>query len=359
MKKIFTVLLFVAAMAFLLGAKEPAEKKAGGKQEDARLSLPVAKVDGQPINLGSVESAFSKQSPMLRKEFENEEKQLEFIDKLVDMELLAAEAARRGYKKHSEVASVSKNQLASLMHRRIADSVEQLEPDEEALKKYYDEHHDNYHKPEKARARHILISDKAKADKLLADLKGRKVSQHEFRRLAQENSEDEDTRLRGGDLTFFTKAEDRKEGDPEVAPEIVQATFKMKKNGEIHPQLVKSAKGYHVVMRTGHRDAMDLSFEQARDRLVVLVRREMRKTQIEDQINALKERFKVEISEENLKHVVIDLSVGPPEPDAKGGLTKKERRAKKKHLLTDNRPPKPQPIKRVKKPVAMPAKAEK
>lgn len=335
-RALLAVFALIVTALLSLGAKTSTEKVSDKKdeKEKERLALPVAKVNDTTLTLEYVEQATSRQSPILRRELADEAKLNEFVDRLINMELLAEEAARRGFKDHDEVASVLKNQLASLMHRQIADSIEEVTPDEEALKKYYNDNQENYHKPEKVRARHILISDKAKAEKLLADLiEKKKVSQHEFRRLAQENSEDESTRLRGGDLTFFTRVEDRKEGDPEIDEAIVNAVFKLKKNGDIHQKLVKTDKGYHIIMRTGHRDKMDLSFEDSRDRLVVLVRREQRKQQVEDAIASLKERFPVEIHEENLKHVVIDLSVGPPDPNAKGGLTPQEKQKRQNAMV--------------------------
>ena len=61
-------------------------------------------------------------------------------------------------------------------------------------------------------------------------------------------------------------------------------------------------------MRTGHRSKMDLSFEDSKDRIKLLVGRELRKQQVEERIDKLKEKYPVEIFEENLKYVVIDLS---------------------------------------------------
>jgi parvulin-like peptidyl-prolyl isomerase len=311
---------------------EPKTEPKTDPKDDPRLKLPVAKIDGKEMSLGYLESTAQRQSPLQRKELEDAAKRKEFLEKLINMELLAVEAARRGYEKHEEVETVLKNQLASLMHRRIADGIAEEEPTEDAMRKYYDEHIDNYKKPEKMRARHILVSDEAKAKGLLADVLKKKPSQYEFRRLAQENSEDEDTRLRGGDLTFFPRPAEHREGDPKVEPEVAEAAFTIKENGDVHPQLVKSSKGYHVIMRTGHRDKMDLSFEDSKDRLVLLVKREERKNKVEAAIDALKEKFPVELHEENLKEVVIDLSGGPPEPNAKGGLTPKEREEKRKAL---------------------------
>ncbi|MBW2276373.1 MAG: peptidyl-prolyl cis-trans isomerase [Deltaproteobacteria bacterium] len=325
-KQIKTALAGVALIAVIavlaLAAKPEAE-------DDARLAQPVAKIDGEAMTLGYFESTAQRQSPLQRKELDDEAKRKEFLEKLINMELLAAEAARRGFDNHEEVQTVLKNQLASLMHRRIADEIQEVDPTEDTMRKYYDDHVDNYKKPEKMRARHILVSDKGKAEQLLSDVVKKKPSQYEFRRLAQKNSEDESTRLRGGDLTFFPPPGDRREGDPEVEPEVAEAAFKIKENGDVHPELVKSSKGYHVIMRTGHREKMDLTFDDAKERLVLLVKREERKNKVEGSIDALKEKFPVVLHEENLKDVVIDLSGGPPEPNAKGGLTAKERKEKR------------------------------
>jgi parvulin-like peptidyl-prolyl isomerase len=335
-RSIATALAGAAIAALLallaLGAKPEADKDEASKDE-ARLALPVAKIDGQAMTLEYFESTAQRQSPLMRKELEDEAKRKDFLEKLINMELLAAEAERRGYSKHEEVQTVLKNQLASLMHRRIADGIAEEDPTEDAMRKYYEDNIDNYKKPEKMRARHILVTDKAKAEQLLKDVLKKKPSQYEFRRLAQENSEDEETRLRGGDLTFFPRPADKREGDPDVEPEVAEAAFKIKENGDVHPELVKSSKGYHVIMRTGHREKMDLTFEDSKDRLTLLVKREERKNKVEAAIDALKERFPVELQEENLKDVVIDLSAGgPPEPNAKGGLTPKEREQKRKAI---------------------------
>jgi len=301
-------------------------------EEQARLGLPVAEVAGVRMTVGDLESAIAKQSPLMRKELEDPDKLKEFLDKLLNMEVLAAEAARRGYDKDPEVVSVLRNQLASLMHRQIADTIAETQPTDEDLRAYYEANIDSYRKPAKVRARHILISAEDKARELLDNVKRNKPSQYEFRRLAQENSEDEATRLRGGDLTFFPMPGERKDDDPEVPDPVAEAAFRIKENGEILPELVKSDKGFHIIMRTGWRDRLDLGFEGIRDRLVMLVQREQRKDSVEKAIDDLEKRFRIELKEENLKDVVIDLTGGPPEPAAPGGLTKQEKQKIDKDL---------------------------
>ena len=334
--KIYIPAAFILAAAALAIAAKGGSDKVDSEQDQARKKLVVAEIDGKEMKLGYFEAAANKQSPLMRKGLADKAKSLEFLDKLINMELLAAEAKRRGYDIHAEVESVKKNQLASLMHKKIADEIKDEEPGKDALLEYYEEHSDSYNKPEKVRARHILMADKEKAAALLKKILAKKPSQYEFRRMAQENSEDESTRLRGGDLTFFSRPQDSREGDPKVPKALADAVFSLKENGEIHDKLVETEMGSHIVMRTGHREKMSLSFEEAQDRLTLLVKRETRKDSVEAGIDALKKEFAVKLHEENLKDVVIDLSGGPPEPGAKGGLTPRERVKIKKALKTKN-----------------------
>jgi peptidyl-prolyl cis-trans isomerase C len=295
-------------------AAAPSPKSpADAAEEKARLAKPIAKVDGVEIPMSEIEMYIDRQNPMARAELADSAKRKELIDRLISMELLAKEAARRGFSSDPEVASVRKNQLASLMHNKIAEETPEVEPTEEQMRAYYDAHADSYNKPEKVRARHILISDKAKAEKLLADMLAKSPSQYEFRRIAQEQSEDAATKSRGGDLTFFPRQAERGPEDPEVPEAVAAAAFELKENGQIARKLVKSDKGYHIVMRTGHRDKMNLSFEDAKDRLSVLVKRDARKSAIEAAIDGLEKRFPITMHEENLKDVVIDLSEGAKE----------------------------------------------
>ncbi len=277
-------------------------------EEAARRALKVAEVGDRTITLGDMEDALASQPPMFRQEFASKEKQKELLDSLIQTVLLAEEAERRGFDKDPEVAAVAKNKMASLMHRKLVESADKITPSDEDLKKYYDAHLSDYHKPEKMRARHILMKDKAAAEAKLKELLGKKVELYEFRKIAKELTEDEATKKNGGDLGFFTKVSDRKEGDPEVPAPLVEAAFTLKKNGEIYPKLIETDAGYHILMRTGYRSKLDVSFEDAKERLAVLVQRDLRREAVEAGIEKLKTKFPVEVLEENLKHVVIDLS---------------------------------------------------
>ena len=61
-------------------------------------------------------------------------------------------------------------------------------------------------------------------------------------------------------------------------------------------------------MRTGYRKAINLQFEDARDRIIKLVQRQTHKNNVENALARLQEKYPVSLYEENLKHVVIDLT---------------------------------------------------
>ena len=282
--------------------------EADDEKEKARIALPVVTVNDRTITIATIEKIVSQMTPMQVGDLKDPARMEKFIDRLVKTDLMAEEAKRRGFDKDDEVTSIYKNKLASLMHRRIVEESDKAEPAEEDLKKYYDEHYDDYHKPEKTRARHILIKDKAKAEETLKKALGEKIKQPDFRKLAKERTENENTKKQGGDLGFFTRVADRKEDDKQIDPALVEAAFGLKANGDVHPKLIKTDEGYHILMRTGHRKKMDFSFEESKDRLTILVKREMRKKTVEEKMEKLKERYPVDVSEENLKHVVIELA---------------------------------------------------
>jgi len=272
----------------------------------------LAEVNGKKITVNDFETAARRASPMQIQELGTPQGKKKFLDQMIRMWLLAQKARAAGLDKDPEAVRVMKNQLASIMHRELASKISEDDVTEAEMREFYDSHAENYHKPAKTRARVIMLKDRAQAKELLDRLTKDKPSQHEFRRLAQENSEDEETRLRGGDLRFFTRAKDRKESDPKVDEAIVQAAFSLKNDGDIYPKLIKANGGFNVLMRTGFRKPLDISFKEAKPRLKMLVYREKRRVGVEEELKKLQDKSKIEYIDDNLSLVKIDMRTGQP-----------------------------------------------
>ncbi len=268
---------------------------------ETQKKLPAVTVDDNILTLGYL-SALLSRIPRLHTLFLNNASRQDTIEKIIDKEMLAIEAKKRGYDTHQKVAAELKTKLAAIMHKRITTAVLKTTVTDEQLRAYYDKNITLYKRPEKVRIRHILFSNKTDAQKLLTQIVQQPVSPHKFRSLAKEKSEDTERKNRRGDMNFITK------DNIQIAPEIIKAAFKLKKNSDVYPNVIKTKDGFHIIMRTAHQEAMDLSFEDAKERLYNVVQRKVRKNQVANAIQKLKERFLVKIYEENLKYVTIDLS---------------------------------------------------
>jgi len=104
--------------------------------------------------------------------------------------------------------------------------------DDEA-KKYYDKNKAQYGTPETRVVRHVLVKDKALADRLYNQLR---VSGADWAGIAKRYSEDTGSKNKGGRYTA-TKGQ--------VVPEFGKAVFSMKTNAVTKP--VKTQYGYHII----------------------------------------------------------------------------------------------------------------
>ena len=135
----------------------------------------------------------------------------------------------------------------------------------EDIQRSYEDNKQQYSTPEQVRASHILLKTEGKDDaavkKQAEELLAKVKSGADFAKLATEFSQDDASKIKGGDLDFFGKGQ--------MVPEFDKAAFSMKP-GEIS-DLVKTQYGYHIIKVTDKKDATTKSIDEVR-------------AQIEDQI---------------------------------------------------------------------------
>lgn len=334
------VALATLLMATVALAEEAEEASEGGEElsaeEVARRSGALAKIGDTTITIGQFEDHLNKQGPFRRVQYSAPEKRQEFLDQMIDWELQAQHAQKQGHGDDPSVADQLKRVMSSLLLRReVDDRIRPEDVTDEEMRGYYDEHLTTFKRPERVRAYHIVVSDQEKAQSLLDRLVEEGVDTREFRRLAREMSEDPVTKRRGGDLRYFTKAADRREGDPEVHKALVTATFKLldmrreaqdsagdSKSGTgkikrgprrgkvpgfnpIFPKLVQTPQGYHVVRFMGHRDAVNREFEDVERQIRNRIWREKLQKSREDFIGNLREKHKVVVNEDRMELIKI------------------------------------------------------
>ncbi len=159
--------------------------------------------------------------------------------------------------------------------------VEKIDLSDESLKKYYDEHQDEYRNIQ-VKASHILVEKEDEAQNIL-----KKIEEGEdFSDLAKEYSTDPGSAAQGGDLGYFSKGM--------MVPEFEEAAFSLK-SGEISKP-VKSQYGYHIIKVEDTIDEI-YSFEDVKEDIkgMIIDQEVVKKT------DEIKKDIKIEKFEDNIK----------------------------------------------------------
>jgi peptidyl-prolyl cis-trans isomerase C len=286
------------------------KSKSGGAQGGDSTPV-VAKVDDSRITVADVQERINKQSPFVRARYTTPEKKKEFLDSLIRFEVLANEAEKRGYDKDPEVQRVMKQQMISKFLQKDFESKLKVEdvPDAD-VEKYYKEHPAEFNQKDEVRVSEIVVKDKSKADKAMAEARNLAKApaaagdQKGFRDLVTKYTEDEDAKARGGDLQFFDK-ESVKYPKP-----IVEASFKLVEIGDVTS--VKTDKGWSVLRLTQKRPGFNRPLPEVKRQIQQRLFRDLRSKSMETFVDGLKKKSKIEVNEDNLAKVVLDTGMSGP-----------------------------------------------
>lgn len=309
MKASMRLLLITALLLSACGKKEEerseVEARHGLTAEEA--STPVAKVGDRVITAGDFADRLAEQSPYLRARYASPERRRELLDNMVRFELLALEAEKQGYFERPEVRRAENRVLVEALLREEIDSKIKLSDvkDEEILA-YYEAHADEYDQPEQVRLSHIVLGSRAEAEALLAELQKDASDGDAFRQAARTRSIDEATRARYGDLRFASRpvpGEPRAEGAPPAA--LVEAAFALEKVGALHPKVIETDHGFHIVKLTARRAALHRTVDDVKRIIQSKLYREKREAALEALVKRLSEEAKVEVDPSALGEVSL------------------------------------------------------
>ena len=277
-------------------------------QSAEELQTPLAKIDDITITLGEFQERINRQSPYIRARYTSLEQKKEFLDSLIRFEVLAKEAYRRGFDKDPEVVRTMKQVMIQKLMRDEFDSKITADTVIDAeMKAYYDANLPEYVKPEEVRVSAIILKNKAQAERVLLEAKGDAGKTNKgFRDLVIKYSQDEETKLRGGDLRYLEAA------SKDVPPAVIKGAFALANTGDVSPVVDAGNGTYYILKQTGRRRATTKSFEDAKPQIRNKLFREKRLSAQKQFIDGLRTRAKIEINEPNLAKVRIDTSQNMP-----------------------------------------------
>lgn len=296
-------------------AKQDAGPAAGGDRvhglTKAQRAETLVKIGGETITVGDFAERLSEQSPYLRARYSSPERRREFLDNMVRFELLAAEAHTKGYDTSEEVERTRKQMMIqAMMKAEFEDRVQLTDITDADVQAYFEAHHDEFDKPEQIRASHIVIHDRATAQRVLSQVLAKRTDIAFWRESAQRYNEDVETKDRFGDLRFFSRPAERRDDEPIVPAAVAEAAFSIAQIGDIYPTLVQSPAGFHIIKLTGKRAALHRTLEEASRPIRNRLWRERREQRVTDFIAGLRRDAHVTVDESALAALRIDIPEG-------------------------------------------------
>ncbi|HEY0466008.1 MAG TPA: peptidyl-prolyl cis-trans isomerase, partial [Polyangiaceae bacterium] len=287
-----------------------------GKLTAELASQVLAKVGERQITLGDYAETLERMDPFERLRYQSPDRRKQLLNEIIQVELLAEEAKRRGLDKLPETQERVRQMLRDELLRDVRQSVPAPADIPEAeVHAYFDSHHDEFKEPERRRVAHLLLANEAQAKAALQNARGATAA--DWGKLVSQVSLDKPPASSGptptelaGDLGIVGPPGHARGANPRVPEPVRAAVFEIDKLGGVLDRVVPEAGHYHVVRMTGRTEARDRSYQDAERTIrVALVQQRIRAREAELE-QELKKRYPVSVDDEALSQVKV------PEADA-------------------------------------------
>jgi peptidyl-prolyl cis-trans isomerase C len=271
----------------------------------------VARVDDQTITLGDFAETLDRMDPFDRLRYQTVEKRRDLLTEMVDLELLAIEARRRGLDKTPEAEESVRQVLrdAVLVEARKSLPTPTEIPMEE-VRAYYEERKAEYQEPERRRVSAILLDDEKKAKEVLESAQKIGADATAWGKLFFESSTTAAQDKKGnipadlaGDLGIVGPPGDQKGANVKVPEPVRAAAFKLGKVGDVYAEVIPHEGKFYVICLAGMTAGHERSLAEAERQIrVELLKQKMKKLE-DDLVAELRKKHKVEIDEAALAKV--------------------------------------------------------
>lgn len=280
------------------------------EQSDEELKTPLAQIDDVVITIGEFQERINRQSPYIRARYTSLEQKKEFLDTLIRFEVLAKEGLRQGLDKDPEVIRTMKQvMIQKLMKAEFENKIKPEDITDEEMQEFYKLHENEYNKPEEVRVSAVILDKKSEADQVAKEALADKGKTNKgFRELVSRYSTDEKTKIRGGDLRYFSR------DSTEIAKPVIEAAFKLNKTGDVAGPIASGDGKYYVIKQTGRRKALNKTFEEVKRQIQNRIYRDKRAKSQREFIENLKKNTKITIHDDRLEKVRVDTSTQNARP---------------------------------------------
>lgn len=177
--------------------------------------------------------------------------------------------------------------VEKVIYQTVSSKVE-ISPEE--IKDYYDNNIDEFHSAEQVKVRQIFHMDEREASKARERIR----AGEDFAAVATEVSQSPDA-SEGGNLGYF--------GRGIMPPEFDETVFTMEV-GTLS-EVVRSTYGYHVFLLEDRREERDLGFEDVKEKIAEVIRRNKEEHLYSRWIDGLRAQTNIEINHELLQRSIL------------------------------------------------------
>lgn len=277
----------------------------------------LAKVGNHDITLGEYAATLERMDAFERLRYQSPKRRKQLLQEMIDVDLLAAEARRRGLDKQPK----TKQRIRQILRDELMRELRAKEPKPSALSEstvrdYYNKHKSEFLEPERRRVAHIALKDQAQAKKVLA--LAEKATPMQWGRLVQQYSIDKPPKPSpshplelSGDLGIVSAPGTAHDNNPSVPNALRDAVFKIDKLGGVYPHLVQVGSVFHIVRLVGKTAARQRSANEAERAIRVRIVQEGLKKKEAAFDKELRARFPVKLDQAALSKVAVP-PLGPP-----------------------------------------------
>jgi peptidyl-prolyl cis-trans isomerase C len=285
------ILIGLALMAPALDCRDEGGKgiDVGPSAGEARGDEVLVRVGETAITRGQFEAELEKIPPFQRREMETPQGKQQFLDRLVEMELLYRAALAAGLDQDPALQQeVERARRQILMRQYYRTHVQDAaQPDSAAVQAYYDAHQGEFAVQERVRARWILAEDRAQATAMAKRL----ADGEDFAALARSESKDAPTATEDGDLGWFTR--DGYVRSIGVSPAFTEQVFALAP-GTVSAPIEVEKKGWAIVRIDEHEAARTKSLAEVGEEISRRLAPKVQEDLYAETLRELRERFGVE-----------------------------------------------------------------
>jgi peptidyl-prolyl cis-trans isomerase C len=255
----------------------------------------LAELDGHVITLQGFDERLSRQPLALRARFRDVEARRRLLDDMVQLDLLADEARRRGIDRLPEIRDRVSELLAEELTREVfATDAKSTDVSDAEVKAYYDTHAAEFRVPEERKAIALVLERRDQADEALQKVAAHPGDEAFFRGLVRDTGRGPASAPRVFDSGFVTKM--TAGGLPAAARD---ALFDVRAVGDVHPVVVSDGV-FYVLMLTGIRPALVREPKDVAPLVRERLREERRSRAVADFVDTLRARGHVHVHPERL-----------------------------------------------------------